>query len=246
MSLLHTTIDHTLLSPEHTKQDLDRIIQQADQLDAYAICILPKWVLTAKEILKQHKSHLKIATVIGFPFPDQQDFDQKITDTQLALEQGADEIDFVCNYMLINSTLSIEEAMEEIRALSTLCREKTLKIILELGIYASPELEQKTVAAVCRTLLEDNATEPRFVKTSTGFGKDTNTAGTLVANTDRVQLLADQSQLKLGIKPSGGIKNFEQAEEYFKICGAPSLSGQPDPTKFRIGSSSLLLKKPRV
>lgn len=183
-------IDHTLLKPEATAQDVSALIEEAQRLGTYSVCISPS------QLPVEVPEDLHVATVVGFPSGAVKP-EIKAAEAGLAVDNGAEEID-----MVINIALAIEgrfDALEEeIRTVRSACQGKVLKVIIE-----SAALSDDAIVAACRAA---EAASADFVKTSTGF----HPAGG--ASVHAVKLMADTVGGRLGVKASGGIRTGADAQ----------------------------------
>lgn len=183
-------IDHTLLKPEATAQDVAALIEEAQRLGTYSVCISPS------QLPVEVPEGLHVATVVGFPSGAVKP-EIKAAEAGLAVDNGAEEIDIV-----INIALAIEgrfDALEEeIRIVRSACQGKVLKVIIE-----SAALSDDAIVAACRAA---EAAGADFVKTSTGF----HPAGG--ASVHAVKLMADTVGGRLGVKASGGIRTGADAQ----------------------------------
>ncbi|MBD0854089.1 deoxyribose-phosphate aldolase [Corynebacterium striatum] len=183
-------IDHTLLKPEATAQDVAALIEEAHRLGTYSVCISPS------QLPVEVPEGLHVATVVGFPSGAVKP-EIKAAEAGLAVNNGAEEID-----MVINIALAFEgrfDALEEeIRTVRSACQGKVLKVIIE-----SAALSDDAIVAACRAA---EAAGADFVKTSTGF----HSAGG--ASVHAVKLMADTVGGRLGVKASGGIRTGADAQ----------------------------------
>ena len=183
-------IDHTLLKPSATPEEIQQCCRDALKYNFPAICIYPSAVKQATELLHNHK--IEVCTVIGFP-TGANTAAVKLYEAREAVENGATELDVVINLGWLKSRQS-EKIYREI---APICEEtgKTVKAILETTVLT--DAEKKLAAEIC---LDAGVS---YLKTSTGwFG------GATVAD---IKLLKEVSGGKVGIKASGGIKTVEQA-----------------------------------
>lgn len=189
-------IDHTLLKPEATQQDIARVCEQARQFQFASVCINPCWVSLAAEELAGTGVH--VCTVVGFPL-GANDLRTKIAEADLALTRGAKEIDMVQNIGALRSR-EYHVVYKEIGDLADIARSYGgfLKVILETCLLTD---EEKVTA--CRLAQQSQAD---FVKTSTGFS----TGGATVAD---VQLMRRTVGEKMGVKASGGIRTLEHLRQ---------------------------------
>lgn len=185
-------VDHTLLKPEATEQDVAALVAQARELGAYSVCVSPSMLpLTGT-------GEVKVATVCGFP-SGAHHADVKAAEAARSVADGADEIDMVVNLALA-TTGRYDDVRGEIAAVRAAAPAPVvLKVIIE-----SAALSDDQVVAVCEAA---EAAGADFVKTSTGF----HPAGG--ASAHAVALMARTVGGRLGVKASGGIRTTEAALE---------------------------------
>lgn len=189
-------IDHTLLNPTATEQQIRQLCAEAVQYGFYSVCVMPRWVDLCAEIL--HDAGVKVCTVTGFPMGA--DYPRaKALQADLAIAAGADEIDMVADLAAIIAG-DEKYLLNDIRTVLRPCQSVrpfvTLKVIIE-----SATLTTDQIVFACRTA---QAAGADFVKTSTGL----HPAGG--ATVEHVQLMA-QSAPKCKIKASGGIRTTADA-----------------------------------
>lgn len=183
-------IDHTILKAVATKEDVTKLCAEAAQYGFASVCVNPFWVSLCADLLKG--SGVKVCTVIGFPLGANSS-KVKAFEAELAIKEGADEVDMVINIGALKSGM-LDVVKEDIAAVREASKGKTLKVIIETS-YLTEE-EKKTVCKICAECGVD------FVKTSTGFSD----AG---AKAEDVKLMAEASGL--AVKASGGIRDKEDA-----------------------------------
>jgi deoxyribose-phosphate aldolase len=195
------TVDHTLLKPDATEEDVRRVCREAAHYHFAAVCVLPCHVrLAAREL---RGTDAKVATVVSFPLGADTTM-VKATAIRDAIQGGASEIDVVMN---VSKFLSGEFAYvaEELASLSgevsavamnNGLNDAVLKVIVETG-YLSAKMKRLAVQMV-------TASGADFVKTSTGFGPT-------VATIEDVALLREEAPEGLAVKASGGIRTLEEA-----------------------------------
>jgi deoxyribose-phosphate aldolase len=203
-----THVDHTILTPTATWEQVKQVCDESLEFGVASACIPPKYVKKAADHVG---SKLKLCTVVGFP-NGYSTPEVKAFETEDAVRNGADEIDMVINLGLVKSG-DWEGLVKEIRAVKASCRGRILKVIVECCLLTQ---EEKT--AVCRAISISGAD---FIKTSTGFS----TGG---ATLEDVALFRRCLSPDVRIKAAGGIRTFEQAQQFLD-AGAD-----------RIGSSSLV------
>lgn len=186
-------IDHTLLKPDATWDQIAKLCREAAEYQFKSVCINPFWVPYAVTQLKG--SPVVVAAVIGFPL-GAGFASLKVKEAEEAILAGAKELDMVQNIGALKSGQR-ELILEEIRDVVRVAQGKALvKVILEMGLLT--EVEKK---AACRISKEAGAD---FVKTSTGFGF----GGATEAD---VALMRETVGPEMGVKASGGIRNYETA-----------------------------------
>ncbi|MFN3134047.1 MAG: deoxyribose-phosphate aldolase [Candidatus Kryptonium sp.] len=192
-------IDHTLLKPEATPKDIEKLCLEAIQYQFASVCVNPCYVKLASEILKDRK--VKVCTVIGFPLGANRT-ETKVFETEKAIEDGAQEVDMVMNIGMLKGGY-YEYVEQDIRAVVNVAHKKgvLVKVILETALLTD---EEKVKA--CLVAKRANAD---FVKTSTGFSKGGATAG-------EVALMRRVVGSAMGVKASGGIRTYEEALQMIK------------------------------
>ncbi|HCX04597.1 MAG: deoxyribose-phosphate aldolase [Tissierellales bacterium] len=192
MSDLGKYIDHTILKPEAKKSDVRKICEEALEYKFKAVCVNPLYVKFASEILKN--SEVLVATVVGFPLGNNVTKVKEL-ETQLAIEDGADEIDMVVNIPALKDK-DYDLVKKDIEAVVKASKDKIVKVIIETCLLTKDE-----IARVSELIVEAGAD---FVKTSTGF----NTGG---AELEDIRLIKSIVKDKAKIKASGGIRTKEKA-----------------------------------
>ncbi|WP_276481871.1 deoxyribose-phosphate aldolase [Paraflavitalea pollutisoli] len=189
-------IDHTLLKPTATSNDINQLCEEARNYRFAAVCVPPPCVSGAKKYLTG--SDVKVATVIGFPFGYSVPA-AKLAEAEQATADGADELDVVINLVALRAadTAYLTAEIEPIVALAHQ-NGRLVKVIIESGILTDAEI------VVCCNLY--TAANVDFVKTSTGYAEK----GASVA---AVQLMRQHLPSSIQIKASGGIRTFEFAQE---------------------------------
>ena len=155
---LEKYIDHTLLKPTATFNEIEKLCQEAIDYQFFSVCVNSGYVPFAKQILKN--TDVKVCSVVGFPLGAMSPL-AKIYETSQALKDGADEIDMVMNVGYFK-TGQIAKVLDEITQIKRETDKKILKVILETCFLTD---EQKKLA--CQVCVDAGAD---FVKTSTGFG----------------------------------------------------------------------------
>lgn len=192
---MNNYIEHTLLKQDATKQEFEKLYQEAIDNKFFGICVNPAYVKEAKEYLKD--SNVQIVTVIGFPLGATTTA-TKVFETKDAIENGADEIDMVINVSKLKDK-DYEYVLEDIKSVKSACPNNNLKVILETDLLTSEEIKK-----ACEICIEAKAD---LVKTSTGFVK-----GGVGAKVEDVKLMSDTVKpYGLKVKASGAIRDYEKA-----------------------------------
>lgn len=195
-------IDHTLLAPEATRDEVLAVCREAIAWNVAAVCISPSWLPLPVGTLPEQAARetvVKVCTVVGFP-SGAHAASTKATEAGLAVGCGADEVDMVVNLGLVRDSRwsDIEAEVRGVRrAVDAVRRGVVLKVICESAALSDDELRGTCAAAV--------AGGADFVKTSTGFHK----AG---GATERaVAIMRETVGSGIGVKASGGIRTTAAA-----------------------------------
>ena len=189
-------IDHTLLKPNATEEQVRTLCAEAREYNFRSVCINPTWVSLAAKLLRG--SEVLTCTVVGFPLGANEP-EIKAMEARRAIRNGAREIDMVIN---IGALKGGDDALvlSDIRAVVEACRDgnAVCKVILETALLS--DAEKRRASKLARTA------RANFVKTSTGFS----TGGATVSD---VALMADVVRgAGMEVKASGGIKSFSDAK----------------------------------
>ena len=182
-------IDHTLLKPEATVEQVVRLIEEATALGCFSVCVSPSLVPLATP------EQLKLAVVCGFP-SGAHAAEVKAAEAGQAQQAGADEVDMVIN-LAYAVTNRFDQTESEIRAVREAAPNVLLKVIIE-----SAALDDDQIVGACLAAERAGAD---YVKTSTGF----HPAGG--ASVHAVELMAKTVGGRLGVKASGGIRDAQTA-----------------------------------
>lgn len=189
-------IDHTLLKPDATEEQIARLCREAVRYHFAAVCVNPTHVRYAAELVAG--SGVKVAAVVGFPL-GATTTQQKVAETENAIISGANEIDMVIN---IGAVKGGEDAFtrDQITAVVGACHQRgaICKVIIETS-YLTNE-EKVRVCKIAKACGAD------FVKTSTGFSGGG-------ATVEDVALMRHTVGQKMGVKASGGIRSFDDARK---------------------------------
>ena len=196
MDKISKYFDHTLLKPEATPQDILNVLSEAVSFDTAAVCVNGCHVRSARRFIDASGADVKVAAVAGFPL-GAMSTNAKAYEVQLALEDGADEIDLVMNIGQAKAG-NWAYVEDEVYTIAEMCHENgaILKLIIETCLLTDEEIVQACESA--RTAGAD------FVKTSTGFSGGGATA-------HAVALMKKTVGDDLKVKASGGIRTLTDA-----------------------------------
>jgi deoxyribose-phosphate aldolase len=185
-------IDHTLLKPDATRQEIEKLCREAAEFHFATVCVNPAWVKLASQLLRG--SGVGVCSVVGFPLGATTP-DVKHYETRRAIFDGASEVDMVINIGALKSG-DLRTVERDIAAVVQPCREANVisKVILEVALLND---EEKIAAS---TLAK--AAGADFVKTSTGFA-----AGGATAHD--VALMRRVVGDEMGVKAAGGVRDYE-------------------------------------
>ncbi|HEY9087808.1 MAG TPA: deoxyribose-phosphate aldolase [Anaerolineaceae bacterium] len=192
-------IDHTLLKPDATPDQIAQLCFEARKYNFASVCVNPGWVELCAQMLKG--SPVKVCTVIGFPLGATSP-DVKVFETLSAIDHGATEIDMVINVGALKAR-DLDLVEKDIRGVvaAAHARGSIVKVIIETILLTD---EEKTIAC----LLSKQAGAD-FVKTSTGFAG----GGATVHD---IELMRSAVGPEMGVKASGGVRTYEDAESLVK------------------------------
>ncbi|MFZ5822975.1 MAG: deoxyribose-phosphate aldolase [Bacillota bacterium] len=183
-------IDHTLLKPEATEEQVRTLCEEAKSHHFMSVCVNPHWVPLCAELLRG--SDVKVCTVIGFPLGANRS-EIKGVEAEDAIERGATEVDMVINVGALKSG-QYDVVLNDIRTVVEAAAGRALvKVILETGLLTD---EEKVKA--CELSKEAGAD---FVKTSTGFGPGG-------AKVEDIALMRKTVGPEMGVKASGGVRDY--------------------------------------
>ena len=203
-------VDHTLLKPESTWEQIKTLCDEAMEFGCATVCIPPSFV---KQAAASVQGNLKICTVIGFP-NGYNTTAAKIFETKDAVENGASEIDMVINNGMVKDR-QWDDIAHEIAGIKAACLGRPLKVIIETCLLSDMEKIK-----LCQLAAKE---EVAYVKTSTGFS----TGG---ATREDVALLRENLPASVKVKASGGIRTLEDGQAYLDQgadrLGASALVGE--------------------
>ena len=185
-------IDHTLLRPDATRQDLEKLCREAAEFSFATVCVNPAWVAFCAGLLRS--TPVGVCSVVGFPLgattPDVKQFE-----TRRVIYDGAREVDMVINIGALKSG-DLRAVERDIEAVVAPCRDCGVisKVIIEAA-YLTDE-EKVTASTLAKAAGAD------FVKTSTGFGP----GGATVADVALIRRVVGE---EMGVKAAGGVKDLD-------------------------------------
>lgn len=191
-----TYVDHTLLKPTATWNQIKTLCEEAMKYHTASVCIPCSFISRAHEAFPE----LNLCTVVGFPL-GYSTTASKLFETREALHNGASEIDMVVNLGDVKEG-NFDKVTEEIRELKKACGDKILKVIIETCYLTEEEKIE-----LCHCVTDGGAD---FIKTSTGFGS----AG---ATFDDIKLFMEHIGPGVKIKAAGGIRTYEDIVTYIEL-----------------------------
>jgi deoxyribose-phosphate aldolase len=189
-------IDHTLLRPDATRQNIEDLCREAAQFKFATVCVNPTWVATCARLLQG--SGVGVCSVVGFPL-GATTADVKRYETQRAIFDGAREIDTVINIGALKSG-DLRTVERDIEAVVSPCRDcrALSKVIIEAALLTDDE--KVTACTLAKAAGAD------YVKTSTGFGPGGATAAD-------VALMRRVVGADMGIKAAGGVRDLDSLKQ---------------------------------
>ena len=191
-----TYVDHTLLKPTATWNQIKTLCEEAMKYHTASVCIPCSFISRAHEAFPE----LNLCTVVGFPL-GYSTTASKLFETREALHNGASEIDMVVNMGDVKEG-NFDKVTQEIRELKKACGDKILKVIIETCYLTEEEKIE-----LCHCVTDGGAD---FIKTSTGFGS----AG---ATFDDIKLFREHIGPGVKIKAAGGIRTYEDIVTYIEL-----------------------------
>lgn len=177
-----------------TDREVDQLLSEAKSHQFVGVCIPPFWMKKASRELED--SGIQLVTVIGFPLGYQRT-ESKLLEMEMAIADGADELDLVMNVSAFKSGMNWPKIEMAKAAKLAHQHEKILKVIVETALLTREEL------AVVSKMVSDAGAD--YIKTSTGFASRG-------ASVEDVEIMKAHISPNVGIKASGGIKTREQLE----------------------------------
>lgn len=205
------------LSDSENEKVVRDFVQEAIDENFKLIMIRPNRVALAKEMISNAKSKVLVGTVIGFP-EGSYSLEQKLAEAQQAIEDGADELDFVCNYDAFKKG-QIDLVKEEILQGTKLgiSNHKVIKWIIEVAALNSQQIMH--LSCLVKNVVISNFSEDHihsvFVKSSTGFFKTEDNLPNGATIPTIIMMLENASPLP--VKAAGGVRTYEEAQEMIRL-----------------------------
>lgn len=187
-------VDHTLLKPVATWEDIQKICDESIEYNTASICIPACYI---SRINEKYGDKVNICTVVGFPL-GYSTTEAKVLEAKQAIENGANEIDMVINISDVKNG-DFDKVTAEIKALKEAVGDKILKVIIETCF-----LTEEEKIAMCKSVTEAGAD---YIKTSTGFG----TGG---ATIEDIKLFKQHIGPNVKMKAAGGVKTVADLEMF--------------------------------
>jgi len=201
---LNKYIDHTLLKPEATVEQITKLCEEAKEYDFASVCINPTHIALCKKLLAG--TTVNVCTVIGFPLGANKS-SVKAFETKEAINDGATEVDMVLNVgALKEGNYALVES--DIKAVKDAANGTLVKVIFENCLLTKEE-----IVKACEICMKVGV---EYVKTSTGFSKGG-------ATFEDVKLMSDTVKGVCKVKAAGGVRNYDDAYKMVVECGASRL-----------------------
>lgn len=191
-TLLASYIDHTLLKADATREQVQKLCEEAKQYDFATVCVNSAYVAEAKQFLVGSK--VGITTVVGFPLGASLSA-VKAFEAKQAILNGATEVDMVINVGWLKDK-RLDELEADIREVVLACEAVPVKVIVETCLLTDEE-----IVVACQLAVKAGA---KYVKTSTGFS-------TNGATVEHIKLMRKTVGEHIGVKASGGIRDTKFA-----------------------------------
>ncbi len=194
-------IDHTYLKADATTENLKKLCDEAISVGTKMVAINSYWTKFCRQYLDQHKAAVHVGAAIGFPL-GQQTIASKVFETEDAISNGADEIDYVLNISKVKEQ-DYAYIEKEMQAIVDLCRQHQ---VISKVIFENCYLEDFEIIELAKVA---NRVLPDFIKTSTGFG----TSG---ARLEDVKLMLKYAP-NVKVKAAGEIRSYQTAKAFLDL-----------------------------
>jgi len=211
------TAEQTSVSQEQNKEIVTTTILDAIRYKFKLVMIRPEMVAFARRLIDAVDSKVLVGTVVDFPFGNSS-IDDKLTQAKQAIENGADELDFVIDYTAFKNGITQKPKQEVLEGTKlALNNQKAIKWIIETAALSPVQIA--TISTLIKEVIVTNFAEvfyeKIFVKSSTGFYKTPN--GEPNGATIEAIKIMIESSFPLPIKAAGGVRNVEEAEQMIKL-----------------------------
>lgn len=211
------TSNQSGLSEDETLQQVKKLTQEAIDHHIFAVMIRPDYVAEVKKMISENHSQLVVGTVIGF-HEGNSPMEEKLTEAAKAIENGADELDFVINYRAyLNGDISSVE--NEFISCTQLCfkHNKIAKWIIEIATLNNEQIADltKKISEWAETNFPENYLKKIFIKSSTGFF-ETNDGKPNGATFEGIKIMLKNAG-KLPVKAAGGVRTKKDAETMIEL-----------------------------
>lgn len=195
---LSKLFDHTLVKPEATQDQIEKLCEEAIEYGFYSVCVNPIYIRQVYKML--YGTEIKVCSVLDFPLGSSCAYTKSVI-ADRAISDGADEIDMVIPIGLLRSGY-YNKVHTHIAAVKDVIESRILKVIIEIDLLKSPYI----IELACKISQDAGAD---FVKTSTTFfGKG--------ATIEAVKLMRQTVGNSMGVKASGGIRSIDQVNSFIK------------------------------
>lgn len=205
------------LSDSETLEQVHKLTNEAIELGLFAVMVRPDYVHSLRMMIDEKNAQVKLGTVIDFP-EGNGGLNAKISESQKAIADGADELDFVVDYHAFKNG-NLERVAEEVKVCSLigLKNDKIVKWIIETAALTDQQIVELTqfIREIMETKLKEYPAQNVFVKSSTGFFKTPN--GEPNGANEHVISLMLENAGSLSVKASGGVRTKEEAEKMIAL-----------------------------
>lgn len=211
------TAEQAGLSETENNEVVKQTIQEAIDYNFKLIMIRPEQVKVARKMISESNSKVTIGTVIDFP-KGQNSLEKKLDEAQKAIQDDADDLDFVVNYEVFKNG-KIDEVKQQVLECTKLglANNKIVKWIIEIAALSNDEIMQ--LSALIKNVIvanfKENQYEKVFVKSSTGFYK-TEDGKPNGATVPAIKIMIENS-FPLPVKAAGGVRTYQEAVEMVKL-----------------------------
>jgi deoxyribose-phosphate aldolase len=199
------------LTDEQSRKVVSNLVQEAVRQNYKLVMVRPDRVAMCRQMINDANSHVLVGTVIDFP-EGTSDAEAKIAEAVTAIENGADELDFVINYnaFIKDNTDVVAQEVERCTRLA-LSHNKTIKWIIEIAALTDNQIAQITafIKGIVVANFDEQAYQKVFVKSSTGFYK-AEVGKPNGATPEGIRIMIDNAG-PLPVKAAGGVKDYEEA-----------------------------------